>query len=126
MQLHRGRNNGDENLQAVDDGYDGQVQGLSGDNGGSRRTKLTGMGTAGSGIEIGAIVELRRKEDHSEKQGSEPYSMRIEEHLCTMTKLRLEWLRGQATDWAGRVTFATKRLVRTSGVLGWIEIHGPG
>lgn len=84
------------------------------------------MRSRGPCIQIGAIVELRRKEDHSEKQRSEPYLIRFEEHLYTETKLRLEWLRGQATDWVGSQKLATKRVVRTPEVLRWAGIHGTG
>lgn len=41
-------------------------------------------------------MELRRQEDDAEQQGTITQLFRVTEHLCTKTKLRPEWLRGQA------------------------------
>jgi len=51
----------------------------------------------GPGVEIGAKVELRSQEDDSEQQGADTGTAGVGEHLSTKTKLRTEWLRGQAT-----------------------------
>jgi hypothetical protein len=65
-ELYRRRKNDGENFETVDDGNDGQVQRRSGDSGARSGAKLTGMRTPRAGIEVGAKVELRRQEYHSE------------------------------------------------------------
>jgi hypothetical protein len=59
------------------------------------------MRTARPGIQIGTKVELRREEDDPEQQGAKTKPIGVNGHLCTKTKLRLEWLRGQATHGGG-------------------------
>jgi hypothetical protein len=81
-------------------------------------TKLTRMRTAGPGIQIGTKVELRRQEDDSEQQSTQSGLIRVSEHLSTKTKLRLEWLRGQATEKDRGQLLESKPLTRTSKVLG--------
>jgi hypothetical protein len=43
-------------------------------------------------------VELRRQKDDSEQQSTDTRPVGISEHPRTKTKLRPEWLRGQATE----------------------------
>jgi hypothetical protein len=114
----RGRKNRRENFQTVDDWDHGQIQSLRGNHGARRRTKLTGMRTAGVRSQIGTKVELRRQEDDSEQQSAQSGLVGVSEHLSTKTKLRLEWLRGQATDRGGSPLFASIPLARASKVLG--------
>jgi hypothetical protein len=45
------------------------------------------MRTPRAGIKIGAKMELRRQEDHSEDQRAEPHSMGAEEHLVLRRSL---------------------------------------
>jgi len=56
------------------------------------------MRTAGVRRQIGTKVELSRQEDDSEQQSAQSGLIGVNEHLSTKTKLRPEWLRGQATD----------------------------
>ena len=56
------------------------------------------MRAAGAGIQIGTKVELRRQEDDSEQQSKDTHPVGISVHPYTKTKLRPEWLRGQATE----------------------------
>ena len=72
------------------------MQSMSRDSGARRGAKLTRMRAAGSGIQVGTKVELRRQEDDSEQQSADTHPVGIAEHPYTMTKLRPEWLRGQA------------------------------
>lgn len=94
--VYRGRKNGNENFKAVEEWNDGQVQGPGGDGRTSRRAKLAWMRTARAGMEIGARVKLARQKDECEQQGGKPHSIGVGEHLDDTTKLRLEWLQGQA------------------------------
>jgi hypothetical protein len=55
------------------------------------------MCSGGIGIQIGTKVELCGQEDDSEQQSEDTGPVEISEHLYTKTKLRPEWLRGQAT-----------------------------
>src|SRR5580692_3156575 len=116
--FHRRKENGDENFQTVYDRDDRQIQSLCGDRGACRGTKLTGMGTAGVRSQIGTKVELRRQEDDSEQQSAQSRPVGVDEHLSTKTKLRPEWLRGQATDRGGGQLFASRPGARASKVLG--------
>lgn len=97
LDFYRGRENRCENFQPVDYRNDGQIESLGRDGGARRGAKLTGMRAAGAGIEIGTKVELRRQEDQTEQHSTDTGPERICEHPYTMTKLRMEWLRGQAT-----------------------------
>lgn len=56
------------------------------------------MRTAGPGVQIGTKMELRGQEDDSEQQAAKTGATGVDEHLSTKTKLRTEWLRGQATE----------------------------
>ena len=78
-------------------GNDGQAKSVSRDSGAGRGAKLTRMRSRGSGIQIGTKVELCGQEDDSEQQSADTGPVGINEHLYTKTKLRPEWLRGQAT-----------------------------
>jgi hypothetical protein len=42
-------------------------------------------------------VKLRREEDGAEKQSQNANALRLGLHVLTKTKLRWEWLRGQAS-----------------------------
>ena len=96
--FHRGRKNRSENFQTVHDRDHSQIQSLGGDCGACCRAKLTGMRPAWVRRQIGTKVELRRQEDDSEQQSAQSRPVGVDEHLSTKTKLRPEWLRGQATD----------------------------
>src|ERR1700686_1385009 len=98
LNFYRGGENFRENFEPVDYGNDRQTQSLSRDCGARRGAELTRMRAAGPGIQIGAKVELRRQEDDSEQHSTDTRPVRISEHPYAMTKLRPEWLRGQATD----------------------------
>jgi len=54
------------------------------------------MRTSGPGVQIGAKVELCRQEDNPEQQCAKTEPIGVNGHLGTKTKLRLEWLQGQA------------------------------
>src|SRR5580704_5867312 len=101
-----GRKNRGENFQTVHNRDHGQIQSLRGNRGACRRTKLTGMRPSGVRSQIGTKVELRRQEDDSEQQSTQSGLIRVSEHLSTKTKLRPEWLRGQATEKGGGPLFA--------------------
>jgi hypothetical protein len=95
--FHRGRERFRGKFEAVYDWNDGQGEGLRGDCRARRGAKLTGMRTAGLGVQIGTKMELRGQEDDSEQQAAKTGTTGVGEHLSTKTKLRPEWLRGQAT-----------------------------
>jgi hypothetical protein len=63
-------------------------------------------------------VELRRQEDDSEQQSTNTHPVGIGEHPYTKTKLRPEWLRGQATDWPRGQLYAPRPMAGASKVLG--------
>ena len=88
---------GRENFETVNYGNDGQAKSVCRDSGAGRGAKLTGMRPRGIGIQIGTKVELCSQEDDSEQQCADTGPVGISEHLFTKTKLRPEWLRGQAT-----------------------------
>jgi hypothetical protein len=98
LDFYRGRKYLRENFQPVDYGNDGQIESLGGDGGARRRAKLTGMRAIGAGIQVGTKVELRRQKDDSEQHSTDTRPVGISEHPGTKTKLRPEWLRGQATE----------------------------
>jgi hypothetical protein len=98
LDFYRGRENFRENFDPVDYRNDGQIESLGRDGAARRRTKLTRMRTTGAGIQIGTKVELRRQKDDSEQQSTDTRPVGISEHPRTKTKLRPEWLRGQATE----------------------------
>jgi len=118
LNFYRGRENRGEKFKPVHDGDHGQIQSRGRDRRACRRTKLTGMRTARPGIQIGTKVELRRQEDDSQQQSTPSGLIRVSEHLYTKTKLRPEWLRGQATDRGGWHLFAPRPLAPASKVLG--------
>jgi hypothetical protein len=97
LDFYRGRENLCDNFKPVDYGNDGQIESLGGDGGARRGAKLTRMRATEAGIQIGTKVELRRQEDDSEQQSTDTRPVGISEHPYTKTKLRPEWLRGQAT-----------------------------
>jgi hypothetical protein len=97
LDFYGGREDSCENFKPVDYGNDGQIERLGRDRGARRGAKLTRMRATGGGIQIGTKVELRRQEDNSEQQSIDTRPVRISEHPRTKTKLRPEWLRGQAT-----------------------------
>lgn len=107
-----------EKFETVDDGNDGQVQRLRSNGRAGRRAKLAGMRAAGHGVEIGAKVELRGQEDHAEQQSANAGPMGVAKHLSNKTKLRLEWLRGQATEWGWGQLSTPKAAGPASKVLG--------
>ena len=116
--FHRRKENSNENFQTVHDRDHGKIQSLRGNRGARRRTKLTRMRTARVRRQIGTKVELRRQEDDSEQQSAQSRPVGVNEHLCTKTKLRPEWLRGQATDKGGGQLIASRPLAGASKVLG--------
>src|SRR5271167_2105279 len=118
LNLHRRRKNGGKNFEPVHDWNHGQIESRSSNRGTRCRTKLTGMRTARRRIHIGTKVELRRQEDDSEQQSTDTRPLRVSEHLSTKTKLRPEWLRGQATDRGLGNLFASRATVCASKVLG--------
>jgi hypothetical protein len=97
LDFYRGRESFRENFKPVDYGNEGQIQNLGRDGGARRGAKLTRMRATGAGIQIGTKVELRRQEDDSEQQSTDTRPVGISKHPYTKTKLRPEWLRGQAT-----------------------------
>jgi hypothetical protein len=116
--FYRGRENFRENFEPVDYGNNGQIQSIGRDGGARRGAKLTRMRATGAGIKIGTKVELRRQEDDSEHHSTDTRPVRISEHPYTKTKLRPEWLRGQATDKGRGQLYASRPLARASKVLG--------
>jgi hypothetical protein len=99
LNFYRGRENFRENFEPVDHGHDGQIQSLSRDRGARGGAELTRMRAAGAGIQIGTKMELRGQEDDSEQHSRNTSPVRISEHPSyTKTKLRPEWLRGQANQ----------------------------
>jgi hypothetical protein len=97
LDFYRGRENRCENFKPVDYRDHGQIESLGRDGGARCGAKLTRMRAAGAGIEIGTKVELRGQEDNPEQHSTDTRPVRISEHPTTMTKLKMEWLRGQAT-----------------------------
>lgn len=97
LNFNRGRENFREDFEPVDYGNNSQMQGLRGDCGARGGAELTGMRTGGTGIQIGTKVELCGQEDNSEQQSGDTHPARGSEHLYSKTKLRPEWLRGQAS-----------------------------
>lgn len=96
--FYRGREDFRENFETTDDGNDGETKSLRGDRRTCRQAKLTRMRPAtGASVQIGAKVELRGQEDNSEQQGTETGATGVDGHVSAKTKLRTEWLRGQAT-----------------------------
>jgi len=96
--FYRGREDFCKNFETADDWNNGETKSLRGDCRTRCRAKLARMRAAtGPGVEIGAKVELRSQEDDSEQQGADTGTAGVGEHLSTKTKLRTEWLRGQAT-----------------------------
>src|ERR1700732_2846035 len=114
LKFYRGRENLRENFQPVDYRNDRQIERRGGDSGACRGAKLTRMRTARAGIQIGTKVELRRQENDSEQHSTDTRPVGISEHRYTKTKLRPEWLRGQATEWRKGQLFAPMRLGRES------------
>jgi hypothetical protein len=97
LNFYRGREDLRRNFQPVDYRNDRQVERWRCDSRARRGAKLTRMRTAGPGIQIGTKVELRRQENDSEQHSTDTRPVGISEHPYTKTKLRPEWLRGQAT-----------------------------
>ena len=97
LDFYGGREDSCDNFKPVDYGNDGQIERLGRDHGARRGAKLTRMRATGAGIQIGTKVELRRQENNTEQHSTDPRPVGISEHPYTMTKLRMEWLRGQAS-----------------------------
>jgi hypothetical protein len=85
----------------MNDRNDSQGQRLRSDGRPCRGAQLARMRAAGHGVQIGTKVELRGQEDDAEQQSANAGPMGVAKHLSNKTKLRPEWLRGQATEWAG-------------------------
>jgi hypothetical protein len=96
--FYRGREEFSENFDTADDGNNAETESLRGDCRTRRRAELARVRTAArAGVQIGAKMELRGQEDNSEQQGTETGTAGVGKHLSDKTKLRPEWLRGQAT-----------------------------
>jgi len=74
-----------------------------------RRAERTNVRAGGTGRQVGAKMELRREKYDPEEQRQNADSRCLAGHVLTKTKLRQEWLRGQAPPAPGVSPGATNR-----------------